>query len=119
MRKLSVAMLFAAISVTVSTNAVAQAQLATPSYPMQELRDSLLKGVTLADSQKIKVESIARGYWEVMRASNTRMSELPRDSQRVFMRELRDKQVGDLRKVLTPVQQKQFDENRKIARPTP
>jgi hypothetical protein len=113
MRRLTLGILIASIgAITGSTNVNAQSPRATPRYPFEELRDSLLKGVVLTDSQKVKVETIASGYLDLMRANQARMSGAPRDSQRVFVRELRDKQVNDLRRVLTPAQQKKFDQNR-------
>lgn len=100
------------IAVAWSGSVQAQTRIAAPRYPFEDVRDSLLKGVALTDSQKIKVEAIARGYWELMHANDARMKDAPRDTQRSFLRELRDKQVNDLRRVLNPVQQKKFDENR-------
>jgi len=100
-------------TIVYSAEVQAQTSRATARYPGEEMRDSLLKGVALTDSQKASVETIARGYWELMHANDARMSALPRDSVRAFMRELVDTQISDLRRLLTPAQQKQFDENRK------
>lgn len=100
------------VAVACPLTAHGQSRIATPHYPWGEMRDSLLKGVALTDSQKIKVETIARGYLDLMHANDARMRGAPRDSQRVFVRELQGKQVNDLRRILTPAQQKQFDQNR-------
>lgn len=90
----------------------AQTRQATPRYPFEEMRVALLSGVTLTDSQRVKIESIARGYWEHMHANDARMNGAPKDSIRAFLKVLQEKQTNDLRRVLTPGQQKTFDTNR-------
>lgn len=113
MRRIVVAMCAVSFgTIMCSANVHAQATLATPRYPFVEMRDSLFKGIALTDSQKVKVETIARGYWELIHANDARMRGAPRDSALAFMRELREKQTMDLRRLLSPTQQKKFDENR-------
>jgi Spy/CpxP family protein refolding chaperone len=63
---------------------------------------ALFSGITLTDAQRAKVDSIAGAY----RASAGGAS-----ADRQQMRESRQREVADLRSVLTSDQQPQFDKN--------
>jgi Spy/CpxP family protein refolding chaperone len=71
--------------------------------------EALLSGITLSDAQKATVDSIQAAYRTQMPA--TTPGSAPDPSARAARRELMMKEQAAIRAVLTPEQQKAFDEN--------
>jgi Spy/CpxP family protein refolding chaperone len=70
---------------------------------------TLLEGITLTDAQKAKIDSISAKYRAEMPAftPGTR----PDSATMARRRELMQQETAEIRSVLTPEQQKVFDEN--------
>jgi Spy/CpxP family protein refolding chaperone len=64
------------------------------------MQANLLQGITLTDAQQAKVDSIRASYQATMSSGD-----------RQQMRESMRKQAADIRSILTPDQQTQFDQN--------
>lgn len=69
----------------------------------------LMQGITLTDKQKASVDSIEAAYRAQMPARTP--GQQMDSTARAKMMETRQKQYADIRKVLTPDQQKTFDKN--------
>jgi Spy/CpxP family protein refolding chaperone len=67
------------------------------------------KGIDLTAAQKTQVDSIQAAYRAHMPARTP--GQAPDPSARAAMRETMQKETADIRKVLTPDQQKVFDKN--------
>ena len=69
---------------------------------------AMLRGITLSADQQQRIDSIRTSY-------RTQMEQLrgsgDRDAMRAQMRPLMEKQQAEIRAVLTPDQQRQFDQN--------
>jgi periplasmic protein CpxP/Spy len=90
------------------------AQSATPQGAEQGRRggrmiEMLFKGITLTESQRTRVDSIAAAYRGQMPAFTPGTP--PSDADRAKRRELMQKEQADLRALLTADQQKTFDAN--------
>jgi Spy/CpxP family protein refolding chaperone len=97
---------------------LAQAQTSTPPGPPQGggmqrggqgRMMMLMRGIELNDAQRAKMDSIGTSY----RAQMPRMTpgEMPDSATRARRREMMDKQMSDVRGLLTADQQKTFDAN--------
>lgn len=76
----------------------------------QRQNEMLFRGITLSEAQQAKVDSIQAAGREAMQAAMGGGMQDPTARQR--MQELREKQMADIRAVLTPEQQAVFDTNR-------
>ncbi len=73
------------------------------------MMEMLFKGIDLTGAQKTQVDSIQAAYRAQMPARTP--GQAPDPSARAAMRETMQKETADIRKVLTPDQQKVFDKN--------
>ncbi|HET7623249.1 MAG TPA: Spy/CpxP family protein refolding chaperone [Gemmatimonadaceae bacterium] len=73
------------------------------------MMEMLFNGIELTDAQKAQVDSIQTAYRAKMPARTP--GQAPDPSARAAMRETMQKETADIRKVLTPDQQKTFDKN--------
>jgi Spy/CpxP family protein refolding chaperone len=73
------------------------------------MMEMLFNGIELTDAQKAQVDSIQTAYRAQMPARTP--GQAPDPSARAAMRETMQKETADIRKVLTPDQQKVFDKN--------
>ena len=73
------------------------------------MMEMLFNGIELSDAQKTQVDSIQTAYRAQMLARTP--GQAPDPSARAAMRETMQKETADIRKVLTPDQQKVFDKN--------
>lgn len=80
-------------------------------------RDPLLRGIQLSDGQRQRIEAIdARHRREREAARDAGTSRGDREAGRERMREAMDRRATEVRAVLTPAQQQQFDRNREEMR---
>lgn len=82
----------------------------------------LMQGITLTEKQQASVDSIEAAYRSQM--PPMQQGQRPDSATMAKMREVRQKEYADVRKVLTPDQQKTFDKNvedmrAQAARPRP
>jgi len=73
------------------------------------MMERLLTGIQLSDAQKASIDSIQSAYRSQMPPRTP--GSPPDDATRAKMREVMQKENADIRKVLTPDQQKMFDKN--------
>ena len=69
----------------------------------------LMQGITLTATQQASVDSIEKAYQSQM--PPMQQGQRPDSATMAKMREVRQKEYADVRKVLTPDQQKTFDKN--------
>ena len=69
----------------------------------------LMQGITLTEKQQASVDSIESAYRSQM--PPMQQGQRPDSATMAKMREVRQKEYADIRKVLTPDQQKTFDKN--------
>lgn len=77
----------------------------------QRQNEMLFRGITLSDAQKAKIDSIQTAGREAMQAA-MQGGGMQNPEARQRMQEMREKQMADIRAVLTPEQQTVFDTNR-------
>lgn len=77
----------------------------------QRQNEMLFRGITLSDAQKAKIDSIQTAGREAMRSA-MQGGGMQDPSARERMQEMREKQMVEIRAVLTADQQSIFDTNR-------
>lgn len=76
----------------------------------QRLNEVLFKDITLSEAQKAKIDSLQAANREAMMAM-MQAGGMQDPANREKMQEMRRKHYADMREVLTPEQQAQFDKN--------
>ena len=118
--------LFALIAALVAVGAPAAYAQAGGAPPQGQGRgrqmEALMQGITLTDAQKASVDSITQAYRAQMPAMTP--GQPPDSATRAKRMEIMEKQIADVRAVLTKEQQAIFDKNvetmrQNMARPRP
>lgn len=109
MRILAVTML-ALAATTAQAQGGGQGGMGQGGQGMQRQNEMLFKGITLSEEQKVKIDSVQAANRTAMRAL-MQAGGMQDSTTRAKAMEMRKKHNADLRALLTPEQQVQFDKN--------